>query len=160
MILDHASRSTGSVRGHRLSIPIKTRVDFQALAEVRLAEAKTLLDGGHWDGAYYLTGYAVELALKACIIKLVMATDAFLDRNFSKDCYTHDIEELVELAGLKSARDAAGATDPVLDRNWLITKDWTEQSRYHRIAESEARSLYNAVSDATSGVMSWIRKQY
>jgi len=39
-------------------------------------------------------GYAVELALKACIIKTLMATDAFPDKKFSADCYTHVIEKL------------------------------------------------------------------
>jgi HEPN domain-containing protein len=41
------------------------RRDFQELALVRLNEAKVLLDAGHFDGAYYLAGYAVECALKA-----------------------------------------------------------------------------------------------
>ena len=65
---------------------IVTRSEFQELAEQRLVEAKALLDQGQWDGAYYLAGYAVELALKACIIKTLMATDAFPDKEFSKNC--------------------------------------------------------------------------
>lgn len=56
---------------------IETRVEFQRLAEARLVEAKALLDVGKWDGAYYLAGYAVELALKACIINVLMTTDSF-----------------------------------------------------------------------------------
>ena len=59
-----------------------TRAEFQRLAEQRLVEAKVLLDEGHWDGAYYLAGYAVELALKACVIKMLLATDAFPERKF------------------------------------------------------------------------------
>jgi HEPN domain-containing protein len=45
------------------------RKDLQALSNVRLKEAKALLGAGLWDGAYYLAGYAVECALKACIAK-------------------------------------------------------------------------------------------
>lgn len=77
---------------------IETRTEFQQLAQERLQEAKALLDLGKWSGAYYLAGYAVELALKACIIKMLMATDAFPKKDFSKDCYTHAIEMLVKLA--------------------------------------------------------------
>ncbi|MBI1903161.1 MAG: hypothetical protein HYS13_18835 [Planctomycetia bacterium] len=77
---------------------IVTKAEFQELAEVRLVEAKALLDLSKWDGAYYLGGYAVELALKACIIKMFMATDAFPDKDFSKNCYTHAVEKLVEMA--------------------------------------------------------------
>src|SRR5690242_7885063 len=43
--------------------------DFKKLAEIRMAEARTLLKARHYDGAYYLAGYAVECALKACIAK-------------------------------------------------------------------------------------------
>ena len=45
------------------------RQDFQALARVRLEEAKALRDAGRPAGAYYLAGYTVECALKACIAK-------------------------------------------------------------------------------------------
>jgi HEPN domain-containing protein len=39
------------------------------MAMVRLKEANVLLRLGLSDGAYYLAGYAVECALKACIAK-------------------------------------------------------------------------------------------
>ncbi len=72
---------------------IETRAEFQQLAEERLEEAKALLSLGKWGGAYYLAGYAVELALKACIIKRIMATDAFPEKEFSRNCYTHDLDK-------------------------------------------------------------------
>jgi HEPN domain-containing protein len=87
-----------------LSRLIETRAEFQELAEQRVVEAKSLLDLGMWDGAFYLTGYAVELALKSCIIKMLMTTDAFPDRDFLKNCYTHDIESLVRSARLVDIR--------------------------------------------------------
>ncbi|MCV5491797.1 HEPN domain-containing protein, partial [Escherichia coli] len=43
--------------------------DLEALSDTRLNEAKCLLDHGFFHGAYYLCGYAVECALKACIAK-------------------------------------------------------------------------------------------
>ncbi|MGC2744663.1 MAG: hypothetical protein WA672_15920 [Candidatus Angelobacter sp.] len=46
-----------------------TRVDLQELAHLRLAEARLLLDGKSFAGAYYLTGLALECALKACIAR-------------------------------------------------------------------------------------------
>jgi hypothetical protein len=143
-----------------LSTPAVTRADFQALADVRIAEAKGLLDLGMWDGAYYLAGYAMEVALKACVIKKVMETDAFQDKKFSEKCWTHDIGELVVLAGLKPAWSAATAADGDLSGNWGIAKEWTEQKRYHRIPEVEAKNLYNAVADPTHGVLQWIKTQW
>lgn len=143
-----------------MSTPTVTRIDFQQLADVRLREAKALLDLGMWDGAYYLTGYAVEVALKACIIKTVMATDAFPDKKFSENCWTHELEKLIALAGLKLAWDTATAANPNLWSNWRTAKVWSEHTRYHRITEAEAKSLYNAVSDATNGVLTWIKTQW
>jgi hypothetical protein len=45
------------------------RKDLQELSTVRPKEAAALLKAGLFDGAYYLAGYAVECALKACIAK-------------------------------------------------------------------------------------------
>ena len=45
------------------------RRDFQALATLRVKEVKVLLGNQCFEGAYYLLGYAVECALKACIAK-------------------------------------------------------------------------------------------
>lgn len=146
-----------------MSTPVIARNEFQQLADVRLREAKTLLDSGLWDGAYYLTGYAVEVALKSCIIKTVVATGAsflFQDRRFSERCWTHDIERLIELADLEAAWTAATAADPTLSGNWGIAKQWSEQKRYHRITEIEAKGLYDAVSDPAHGVLQWIKTQW
>jgi HEPN domain-containing protein len=86
-----------------------TRDDFQQLADVRIAEAKALLDAGFADGAYYLAGYAVECALKACIAKLTNQYD-FPPKN-ARDYYTHSIKDLVVLAGLKALCDAEAAVN-------------------------------------------------
>jgi len=144
-----------------MSLAIITRADFQELADVRVAEAKVLLDHGLWDGAYYLAGYAVELALKACIIKVILATDAFPEKKFSENCWTHDLGKLIGLAGLGEARKAAFQADLALEVNWGTLNEWSEQVRYRqRTTRVEARSLYNAISDASHGVLTWIKTQW
>ena len=94
-----------------MSRSIVARAEFQELAEQRLAEAKVLLDQGQWDGAYYLAGYAVELGLKACIIKSLLVTDAFPAKDFSKKCYTHAVGSLVGLASLDESLRIATSSD-------------------------------------------------
>ena len=126
---------------------IETKAEFQQLADERLEEAKALLDLGRWSGAYYLAGYAVELAIKACIIKKLMATDAFPDKEFSKNCYTHDLLKLVKLADLNQALDDTRMADLSLGKNWDLAKDWSELKRYHLITEFEAKMLFNAVAE-------------
>ena len=91
------------MRGNQ-AIPVN-RIDLQNLAMERIAEAKILLDAGKWSGAYYLAGYAVECATKACIAKLSKA-DEFPDKNFGAKCWVHDIEQLVGLAELETKQSA------------------------------------------------------
>ena len=66
------------------------RSDFQKLAEIRIAEAEILLKAKKYDGAYYLAGYAVECALKACVAKRTARYD-YPDKDLANQCYTHKL---------------------------------------------------------------------
>lgn len=124
-----------------------------------MIETKALLDLELWDGAYYLAGYSVELALKACIIKMTLETDAFPDKKFSENCYTHDLEKLIGVAKLE--KDLAVAiADPNFTRNWRLAKDWSEQKRYHRIEKIEAETIYTAITDTDQGPFTWIKARW
>jgi HEPN domain-containing protein len=94
------------------------RSDFQKLADIRIEEADVLFKAKKYDGAYYLAGYAVECALKACIAKKTGRYD-YPDKQFASKCYTHNVEELVVLASLKPALDA----DADLQLRWAFVKD-------------------------------------
>jgi hypothetical protein len=135
------------------------RADFQQLADVRIDEAKVLLDQGKYDGAYYLAGYAVECALKACIAKLIKEYD-FPDKDFVKDSYTHVVATLLTKAGIDGQLNTDMKADPNLGVNWNVVKDWKEDSRYKRKSEREARELYNAITDTTNGILPWIKSRW
>ncbi len=75
------------------------RDDFQKLAELRLKDGKALLDADRFQGSYYLVGYAVECALKACIARQTKQYD-FPAKNADK-LYTHDLNTLLKSAGLE-----------------------------------------------------------
>lgn len=132
------------------------RAHLQQLAEERVRDAETLLNAGQWSGAYYLAGYAVECALKACIAKLTNQYD-YPDKDRVQRCYTHKIDILVEVAGLKDQRKSDMKVNPDLGANWLIVSNWDETTRYELWTESQARNLFVAVIDTTNGVLPWIR---
>ena len=135
------------------------RGDFQTIADIRIAEAQALLAAGFFDGAYYLAGYSVEFALKACIARLTNQGD-FPDLNFVKECYTHNIESLVGKAGLTAQRDADAPAGSSLAKNWDILKDLTESRRYSRNTELEAKALIEAITHASEGVLPWIKMRW
>src|SRR5436309_1706454 len=103
-----------------------TRAEFQQLADVRIAEAGVLLANGLWDGAYYLAGYAVECALKACIAKLVRAEEFPPHRREIDDYYTHDLNRLVRTAKLDTIWRADLNTNQAFKDNWEYVQQWTE----------------------------------
>jgi len=135
------------------------RADLQWLAEERIKDAKVLLAARRWSAAYYLAGYAVEAALKACIAKL-MKSEVFSDRNFAEKCWTHNLQQLVLLAGLKMDLDAALQTDPDLRDNWDIAKEWSESRRYARMTKSDAEDLYEAITNKKHGVFPWLKQRW
>lgn len=96
------------------------RRDLQELALLRLKEADVLIANGCWSGAYYLAGYAVECALKACIARETERHE-FPDLKRVKSSYTHDLVELLRLADLNGTLREAEHEHPELARNWLLT---------------------------------------
>ena len=98
---------------------------------MRIAESKGLLGLGLPDGSYYLAGYAVECLLKACIAKETRRHE-FPDRKRVDASHTHDLRELVRLAGLEASRRERSRVDPEFDKNWDTVESWSEQSRYGR----------------------------
>ena len=89
------------------------RQHLQNLAKIRLKDAQSLLGRKRWSGAYYLSGYVVECALKACLLRhLGESASVFGVQGYLKqlnECWTHDVVKLVSLAGLEAdfARHAA-----------------------------------------------------
>jgi HEPN domain-containing protein len=136
------------------------RLEFQRLAEDRIADAKILLDAGRWAGAYYLAGYAVECGLKACIARLTNQDDFPRDRKFVEECYTHNLEKLLRAAGLKPALDADTLANPIFASHWGVARDWQETSRYEQKTQSEATELYEAITNNSDGVLPWIRLRW
>src|SRR5580658_1724379 len=107
------------------------RIDFQQLADLRLAESKALFAAGFPEGAYYLAGFAVECALKACISKKTQAHD-FPDKKLVNDSHTHDLAKLLQAADLKVELDTEMQANSAMQDSWDVIRDWSETSRYER----------------------------
>lgn len=119
-----------------------------------------MLRAGLFAGAYYLTGYAVECALKSCIAKQTARYD-FPDRKLAQDAWTHDLHKLVQLAGIGPQLTTDTIANPALQLNWTIAKDWSETSRYDlSITRAQARDLYSACTSRRNGILPWVRQRW
>jgi HEPN domain-containing protein len=133
---------------------------LQRVSVQRRREAAALLRAGFYPGAYYLVGYAVECALKACIAKQTARYD-FPNKRLAQQAWTHNLEELIGLAGLGPDLLRDRKASPKLSINWAITKDWDEGSRYDvTITRAQARDLYSACTARQNGVLTWIRQRW
>jgi hypothetical protein len=132
---------------------------LQRLVRVRVQEARTLLAANNYPGAYYLIGYAVECALKACVSKQVKRFD-FPDKKFVNDAHTHELEKLVGLAGLTTDFNRDRRANRDLELNWAVVKDWKESVRYDpNITPQQARDIYSACT-GPNGILPWIRRRW
>ncbi len=95
------------------------RINFQELAELRLRESKALLAAGFPEGAYYLAGYVIECALKACIAKRTREHD-FPEKKLVNDSHTHNLKDLLRVAELNIELDTAMQIVPSMKANWTI----------------------------------------
>ena len=136
-----------------------TRLDLQSLADRRIADAKTLIDGGRYDAGYYIAGYSTECALKACIANLWKA-EAFPEKSFVSAVYIHDLKKLIDLAGLRPVFEADTAANAALFGFWGTVLGWTEHSRYDDKDEPAARELYDAITNGPDGVLPWIKRYW
>jgi HEPN domain-containing protein len=147
---------SGSLSGGSATV---NRAELQRLAKERISDAKVLLDARHWSGAYYMAGYAAECGLKACIAKLMKAEE-FPDRAFAEKCWTHNLPQLLGLAGLKPDLEAAMRADTDLADNWDAVKEWTESSRYARSTKADAEELFEALTERKHGVLPWVKQRW
>lgn len=131
---------------------------LQALAEERLIDAQVLLANGRFGAAWYLAGYVIECALKACIAKLTKAED-FPIKN-SNTVYIHNLEKLALAAGMNVAITQLAKNDKEFETNWAFVSLWSEESRYDNdFDQQSAEWMLDAVSDPQHGALKCI-KQY
>jgi len=108
---------------------ISTR-DLRAIARARLRDAQVLLKSKRFDGAFYLSGYAVELALKARICRTLKWPDfPASGREFERfrSLRTHDLEVLLKFSGAEERVNAKAMNE------WSEVVKWSPEKRYQRI---------------------------
>ncbi|MDR7035260.1 hypothetical protein [Mesorhizobium sp. BE184] len=133
------------------------RTDLQAYAQAKVDDSILLLNHHRWSNAYYLAGYSVELALKACIARQV-STDTIPDKAILNGVLSHEYGKLIGLAGLKGDLKEAQDANADFAANWGIVSEWSPDARYRGCAAMEAQLIVQAIMDPNSGVLPWIKR--
>jgi hypothetical protein len=109
-------------------------VELDKIARARLEDAETLFAAGRFDGATYVCGYAVEVALKARICRTLNWPE-FPSTGVEFQAYrsfqTHELDVLLRLSG----------QEPRVKENhftlWNAVANWKAESRYNVIGTAQ-----------------------
>jgi hypothetical protein len=121
--------------------------ELKKIARARLKDAEILYDRQRYDGAVYLCGYAVEIALKARICQ-TLKWSAFPSTKSEFQPYqsfrTHALETLLNLSGIESKIKALYLTE------WSDVVDWEPEARYTPIGTAVQVDAFNMIESAKS----------
>ena len=141
--------------------------EIKHLAELRLQEANILLSNGYPDGAYYLGGYALELALKAIICKNLDIEDLFADssshpKESIRVLKVHDLSRLLLFSGLIEKHKIEKRSNVVFSTNWSNVEKWNESARYNKgkYTTQEVQIFLNSIDDPLNGILTWLKTHW
>src|SRR6266567_4751723 len=112
--------------------------ELKTLAQARIGDAAALLRLRRFHGAVYLSGYAIELALKARICATLNWPGFPLKgKEFEglSSFKTHDLEILLHLSG----REDHVKTNFTAD--WSVIAQWDPEVRYRPIERAHDKKL-------------------
>ena len=132
------------------------RTDLQSIAQAKVDDAHLLFQNGRFSNSYYLAGYAIEIALKACIAAQISA-ETIPDKDILRKVLNHEFPVLVGLAGLATALKEQQDSDSLFAANWAIVSEWKPDVRYESTDSTAAQQMLSALTDAASGVLQWIK---
>ncbi|GAB4469550.1 MAG: hypothetical protein OHK0029_42210 [Armatimonadaceae bacterium] len=113
-----------------------------------------------FQGAYYLAGYVVECALKACIARRTQADD-FPPEDTRRTHYIHSLKDLARTAQLNHLLDTEVSQRTPLGTNWETVVKWDVTSRYDaNKTQQDAKSLLQAIQHPTEGVLIWLQQRW
>ena len=121
--------------------------ELDNIARARIEDAKALLAAGRFDGATYLCGYAVEIALKARICRTLNWPE-FPSTSGEFQAYrsfqTHELDVLLRLSGQE------GRIKQNHFALWNAVAIWKVESRYNvvgTVQQADAAAMIQAAEE-------------
>jgi hypothetical protein len=109
-----------------------------------LQEAELLHANGMEEGALYLAGYVIELMLKAKICKTLDIENFYIKpiKTGKQAFFTHELDQLLTLSGLRTVFDQEVLTNQVLADSWKDISNWSEEKRYVSVVTHQEVSIF------------------
>ena len=121
--------------------------ELDRIAQARLEDARALLAAGRPDGAIYLCGYAVEVALKARVCRQLNWPDfprTSGEFNALKSFQTHSLDTLLRLSGQEANIKQSNFAE------WNVVSTWNPEARYDIIGTATLPSATNMITAAVA----------
>ena len=119
--------------------------DLKAVSRGRLKDAEVLQSAGRFDGAFYVSGYAIEIALKARACRTLKwpgfpeTTSEFAALQSFK---THNLEVLLKLSGTEIKIKTKFIAE------WSVLVHWNPESRYRKIGTATKQDAIDMIGAA------------
>lgn len=121
------------------------RVELESIAEARVQDAEALYEAGRYDGAIYLCGYGIEVALKARICR-TLGWSGYPSTKSEFQNYqsfrTHDLDVLLRLSGLEVKVKTRFLAD------WSIVAAWDPEIRYKPIGTAKKKDAESMIGSS------------
>ena len=98
----------------------------------KLEDAEILYSAGSFDSSYYLCGYAVELALKARIVKHLKWDGLPESGKLFSVIAKHEFDYLLQFTGIEAK------LKPALQTEWSEVLKWNPELRYTHGVKTKA----------------------
>ena len=121
--------------------------DLKSVSRGRLKDAQVLERDGRFDGAFYICGYAVEIALKARASRTLKWSgfpETVSEFTALQSFKTHNLEVLLRLPGTESKIKSRLFSD------WSVVSHWNPASRYRKIGTATKHDAIKMIAAATN----------
>ncbi|NQS98457.1 MAG: HEPN domain-containing protein [candidate division Zixibacteria bacterium] len=122
---------------------------MRKIARARLKDSETLFQNKRYNGAIYLCGYAIEIALKHRICKTLHWDGyPFTNKEFDdlRSFRTYDLDTLLKLSGIEKR------IKKEFHIEWSVVSLWDPQVRYETIGRA-SRSIAEQMINSTITIL-------
>lgn len=124
-----------------------SRIDLRKRAKAKLKDAEILYNNRRYDGAVYLSGYVMELILKARTCRTLNWTgypETIREFQDYRSFKTHNLDILLSLSGLEPKIKIYHFVD------WSNVNQWNPEMRYGdigKVTSIEAKDIIDSIKN-------------